>query len=111
MNDVSGIQEPIRCHVKESKPLQRSSGWTSRPGGRANKGSSSKPNRKDVSAGSARMADGGGPGPAVVMKKERLLVQFRMWRAEGKLGKKVRCPICKLPVNVENFDRHVRRTH
>lgn len=96
---------------KKAIHFERSSGWTSRPGGGARKGSSSKPNRKDVSAGSARMADGGGPGPAMEMNKERLLVQFRMWRAEGKLGKQVRCPICKLPVNTENFDGHVRRTH
>ena len=96
---------------KKANRFERSSGWTSRPGGGARKGSSSKPNRKDVSAGSARMADGGGSGPSMEMKKERLLVQFRMWRAEGKLGKQVRCPICKLPVNVENFDRHVRRAH
>jgi hypothetical protein len=96
---------------KKAVNFERSSGWASRPGGGARKGSSSKPIHKDVSAGSARMADGGGPGPAVEMKKERLLVQFRMWRAEGKLGEQVRCPICKLPVKAENFDRHVRRTH
>jgi hypothetical protein len=96
---------------KKAIRFEHSSGWTSRPGGGASKGSSSKPNRKDVSAGSARMADGGGPGLAMVMKKERLLVQFRMWRAEGKLGEQVRCPICKIPVKADNFDRHVRRTH
>ncbi len=96
---------------KNANQFSQSSGWTSRPGGGARKGSTSKPNRKDVSAGSARMADGGGPGPSIIMKKERLLVQFRIWRAEGKLGKQVRCPICKLAVNADNFDRHVRRAH
>lgn len=96
---------------KKANRFGNSSGWTSRPGGGASKGSSPKPNRADVSAGSARMADGGGPGPSIVLKKERLLAQFRMWRAEGKLGPQVRCPLCKLPVNADNFDRHVRRAH
>ncbi|WP_338285798.1 hypothetical protein [Luteolibacter sp. LG18] len=96
---------------KKANRFEQSSGWTCRPGGSARKGSTSKPNRSDVSAGSARMADGGGPGPSVVMKKERPLAQFRLWRADGKLGKQVRCPICKHPVSTDNFDRHVRRTH
>ena len=95
----------------QANRFEKSSGWTSHPGGRCQKGSSSKPNRADVSAGSARMADGGGPGPSSIMRNERLLAQFRQWRAEKKFGKQVRCPLCKLPVNVDNFDRHVRRVH
>ena len=96
---------------KKAQRFEQSGGWTSRAGGGARKGASSKPNRIDVSAGSSRMADGGGPGRSDILKKERLLADFRMWRADGKLGARVRCPICQQPVSADSFDRHVRRVH
>jgi hypothetical protein len=97
--------------LKKANQSEQFNNRTPSLGYRFKKSKTSKPNRADVSAGSARMADGAGPGQPEVMKKERLLMSFRMWEAEGKLGPQVRCPICKLAVNVENFDRHVRRTH
>ena len=119
---------------KKGNRFEKSSGWTSRAGEGAEKRPTGKSRRRDLSEGSQRMADGGTDAEAAgVIRKEQqrlqsrmakadenvarraakqdLLRKFKKWREEGSLGEIVRCPLCGLPVNAADFERHVRKTH
>lgn len=96
---------------KKAQRFEQSSGWSARPGGGVKKRPSRTPGRVDVSEGSRRMADGGLSKHSNLTRKDQLLAQFRAEQANGKLSKQIRCPICKQPVKVSNFERHIRRVH
>jgi hypothetical protein len=94
---------------KKAQRFEQGSGWTARDSGGGHKGETRRLRRADISEGSSRMADGGAVGGVNLVQKERLLANFRQWRAEKKLGKRVRCPICQLEIGVNRFECHVRR--
>ena len=119
---------------KKANRFERSSGWTSRAGGGAEKKATGRPQRRDLSEGTRRMADGGNePQSAEILAKEharqqqrlaradedaarkarrmQLLGKFRRWRAAGELEATVRCPLCREVVATADFERHVKRTH
>jgi len=96
---------------KKAQRFERSSGWSARSGGSAEKKAARTQHRADISEGSCRMADGGEASSGEILKKERVICQFRQWEAEKRLGKQLRCPLCELAVNTMNFERHVRRVH
>lgn len=119
---------------KKANRFERSSGWTSRPGGGAEKKATGRPQRRDLSEGTRRLADGGNePQAAEILAKERrrqqlrqaradenaarkarklqLLRKFRQWRAAGELDATVRCPLCREVLPTVDFERHVKRSH
>ena len=49
--------QPVSMSKKANR-FERSSGWTSRPGGGAEKKATGRPQRRDLSEGTRRMADG-----------------------------------------------------
>lgn len=90
--------------------------------------------RRDLSAGSQRMADGGNDShdgkilgterqrlnarmakadERVTLKvaKENLIRKFRRWKIDGALGSTVRCPLCKTVIETRHFENHVRKFH
>ena len=119
---------------KKANRFERSSGWTSRPGGGAEKKATGRPQRRDLSEGTRRLADGGNePQAAEILAKEhhrqqlrqahadenaarkarkmQLLRKFRQWRAAGELNATVRCPLCREVLPTVDFERHVKRSH
>jgi hypothetical protein len=119
---------------KKANRFERSSGWTSRPGGGAEKKATGRSPRRDLSEGTRHMADGGNePQAAEILAKEhrrqqlrlaradedatrkankmQLLRKFRRWSDGGELGSAVRCPLCKEIIPTVDFERHVGRTH
>jgi hypothetical protein len=116
---------------KNANRFERSSGWTSRPGGGAEKKGSGRVQRRDLSGGTRRMSDGGNePQAAEVLETERrrqqlrltradedaarkarkmqLLRKFRQWRAAGELDEALRCPLCREVIPTVDFERHVK---
>lgn len=119
---------------KKANRFERSSGWTSRPGGGAEKKATGRPQRRDLSEGTRRMVDGSNePQAGDILAKEhrrqqlrqaradedaarkarkmQLLRKFRQWRAAGELDATVRCPLCRKVLSTVDFERHVKRTH
>ena len=103
---------------KKANRFERSSGLTSRPGGDAEKKATDRPQRRDLSEGTRRLADGGNePQAGEILAKEhrrqqlrqaradedaarkarkmQLLRKFRQWQAVGELDATVRCPLCR----------------
>jgi hypothetical protein len=97
---------------KKAQRFERSSGWSARSGGGVVKKAARTPGGADISEGSRRMADGGKARSATILKKERLIFPFPAIEGGRKLCTRVRSPFRKLPVNADNFERHIQRiTH
>jgi hypothetical protein len=76
---------------KKANRFERSSGWTSRPGGGAEKQATARPQRRDLGEGARRMADGGNePQAGKILAKEHRRQQLRLARAHEDAARKAK---------------------
>jgi hypothetical protein len=76
---------------KKANRFERSSGWTSRPGGGAEKKATGRPQRRDLSEATRRMADGSNePQAGEILAKEHRRQQLRQARAGEDAARKAR---------------------
>lgn len=74
---------------EKANRFKRPSGWTSRHGGGPEKKATIRPQRRDLSEGTSRMADGGNePQAAEILETEHRRQQLRQARADEDAARK-----------------------